>query len=136
MGCGGEMTTLALLYLLTIGHPEPCNLELGAAIEHVESRGNTWAVSRTGARGLWQVQPAWSRVPAWALHVPAVGRWEGCRILRRWQRRARARCKWEGRGCNARLRALAAYNAGVHGLRGQSTDGRRYALAVVGRLGR
>lgn len=127
------MTATLAAILILLGHPEPCDLQLAAAVEHVESRGQTLAVSRTGARGLWQVQPQWSRVPAWALHVPAVGRWEGCRILRRWERRARARCAHEGRRCNVQVRALAAYNAGVAGLRGQSREGMSYARAVLAR---
>lgn len=66
----------------------------------------------------------------------AVGRWEGCRILRRWERRARARCAHEGRRCNVQARALAAYNAGVAGLRGQSREGMSYARAVLALRGR
>ena len=130
------MTALLATLLLALSSPQPCSPELSAAIEHVESRGHTLAVSGAGARGLWQVMPAWSRVPAWALHVPAVGRWEGCRILRRWRRRARARCAWEGRGCRVEVRALAAYNAGGAGLRGRSRRGMDYALAVLARAGR
>ena len=127
------MTALVAAFLLALSSPQPCSQSLSAAIEHVESRGHTLAVSRTGARGLWQVMPAWSRVPAWTLHVPAVGRWEGCRILRRWQRRARARCRYEGRECNPTVRALAAYNAGGPGLRGRSRRGMDYARAVLAR---
>ena len=127
------MTALLAALLLLTSSPQPCPRDLSAAIEHVESRGHTLAVSRTGARGLWQVMPAWSRVPAPLLHVPAVGRWEGCRILRRWERRARARCAWEGRGCRPMVRALAAYNAGAAGLRGRSAEGMNYARAVLAR---
>lgn len=103
---------LAAAILLTTATPPAC-ASIAPAVEHVESRGQTLAVSSTGARGLWQVMPRWSRVPAWLLHVPAVGRWEGCRILWRWRR------------------ALAAYNAGVYGLRGRSRAGLRYADAVM-----
>lgn len=127
------MSALLAAVLLLTSSPQPCPRDLSAAIEHVESRGHTLAVSRTGARGLWQVMPAWSRVPAWALHIPAVGRWEGCRILRRWRRRARARCRHEGRGCRVMVRALAGYNAGGPGLRGRSSRGMQYARAVLGR---
>lgn len=127
------MTALIAAALLLLGDPQPCPRDLSAAIEHVESRGQTLAVSRTGARGLWQVQPRWSAWPAWALHIPAVGRWEGCRILRRWQRRARARCAYERRGCRVMVRALAGYNAGVAGLRGRSVEGMNYARAVLAR---
>lgn len=135
--------TAALLaaWLLLTAHPQPCSPSLSAAIEHVESRGRTLAVSGAGARGLWQVMPAWSRVPAWALHVPAVGRWEGCRILRVWRRRARARCAWERaerykRRCVPLVRALAAYNAGKPGLRGRSTAAHKYACDVLARVNR
>ena len=127
------MTNIIAAILILTSHPEPCDPQLAAAVEHVESRGQTLAVSRTGARGLWQVMPQWSRAPAWALHVPAVGRWEGCRILRRWERRARARCAHERRRCDVQARALAAYNAGVAGLRGRSREGMDYARAVLAR---
>ncbi len=62
---------------------------LEAAIVATESRGNTLARSGRGAVGLWQVLPAWTRVPGPWLTVPAVGRGEGRRIYRRW----RARCE-------------------------------------------
>ena len=125
------MTTLLAALLLALSSPQPCAADLSRAVEHVESRGHTLAVSGAGARGLWQVMPAWSRVPAWALHIPAVGRWEGCRILRRWRRRAVARCRHEGRGCRVEVRALAGYNAGGAGLRGRSRRGMDYARAVL-----
>ena len=127
------MTALLAALLLLTSSPQPCPRDLSAAIEHVESRGHTLAVSRTGARGLWQVMPQWSRWPSWALHIPAVGRWEGCRILRRWQGRARARCRHEGRRCDVMVRALAGYNAGNAGLRGRSRRGMDYARAVLAR---
>jgi len=127
------MSALLAALLLALSAPQPCPRDLSAAIEHVESRGHTLAVSRTGARGLWQVMPQWSPWPAWALHVPAIGRWEGCRILRRWQGRARRQCRREGRGCVAMVRALAGYNAGNAGLRGRSRRGMDYARAVLAR---
>jgi len=127
------VTALLAALLLLTSSPQPCSQSLSAAIEHVESRGHTLAVSRTGARGLWQVMPQWSRWPSWALHVPAIGRWEGCRILRRWQGRARRQCRREGRGCRVMVRALAGYNAGNAGLRGRSRRGMDYARAVLAR---
>jgi hypothetical protein len=71
----------AAYFLLTPAH---CQTPLACAIEHVESRGNTWAVSAVGARGLRQVMPHVARVPAWLLHVPVIGRAEGDRVLGRW----------------------------------------------------
>lgn len=95
---------------------------LGRAIEHVESRGDTWAVSPAGARGLWQVQPQWARVPWWALHVPAIGRAEGRRILARWLKRCRLVLRLAPVGSAAhesRMNrcALRAYACGRRGLR-------------------
>ena len=66
------------------------------AIIQVESGGDTMETSPSGMHhGLMQMGQAWARVPAWALHVPAVGIVEGCNHLsgwravpcdRRWQR--------------------------------------------------
>lgn len=133
----GALAGAVMLAALLTSSPQPCAHQLSRAIEHVESRGNTMAKSPTGARGLWQVQPQWSSFPAWALHIPAVSRWEGCRILRRWEKRAVNRCAYErkkGSRCNVTRRTLAAYNAGVHGLRGRSSDGEKYASAVLSRI--
>jgi hypothetical protein len=58
------------------------------AIVHVESRGHTMARNAC-CSGLMQVARRFSRFPAWALHIPAVNRLEGVRILRRWRRRCR-----------------------------------------------
>ena len=118
------MTALLAAALLTIyGQPQPCTPRLMAAIAHVESRGNPWATSPTGCVGLHQVQPCYSYAPAWALRVPVVSRWEGCRILRRWQRR----CGGD-MGC-----ALRAYSHGSAGLRG---EGQWYADRVLGMMER
>mgnify|MGYP003644786255 CR=1 FL=1 len=127
-----------LLLILTLATESPtCSPTLLDAIEHVESRGNPIAVSSTGALGLLQVQPQWAKVPRWALWVPSINRAEGCRILRRWHRRAISRCAWERRkrmgSCSVTARALAAYNAGVAGLRGRSKRGRGYAWVVMRR---
>ena len=84
-----------------------------------ESRGQTLAVSPSGQhRGLMQVGARWARVPGWALHVPAVGVVEGCRLLAGWQavclrrvtgtqRRAGALVRWPAWRC-----ALVGYRAG------------------------
>ena len=108
------MTTLLALLLLWT----PATTPLDRAIVHVESRGNEWAVSPVGARGRWQVMPQWSRVHPLLLHVPAIGRAEGRRILARW----RVRCHGDGR-C-----ALRAYACGTAGLRGGCDW---YAAAVL-----
>lgn len=109
---------LAAYLLLT---PAPCATPLACAIEHVESRGNTWAVSPVGARGLRQVMPGVSSVPSWLLHVPIVGRAEGDRVLARWMRR-----------CGGRVRcALRAYACGNRGVYGRC--GVQYAASVLRR---
>jgi hypothetical protein len=117
------LTAAAAAYLLLT--PAPCQTPLACAIEHVESRGNTWAVSSVGARGLRQVMPSVSRVPRWLLHVPVIGRAEGDRVLRRWM----ARCGRK-RGARSQLRcALRAYACGTRALRDGKACG-RYADAV------
>lgn len=132
------LQAIMVAMVLWTATPTDCDERLMAAIEYTESRGNPWAESHTGAIGLMQVQPEWSPWPRLALYLPAVNRAEGCRVYRRWTRRAADRCTWERskgkRGCKVKERALAAYNAGVHGLRGRSPDGRAYALAVLGRV--
>ena len=92
------------------------------AIIHVESRGNTMARNAC-CSGLMQVSRRFSRWPAWALHVPAIGRAEGVRILRRWRRRCRGDLT-----C-----ALRAYATGNRALR-DPQHGRPYALAVLARM--
>lgn len=125
------MITITLT-ILALWQPLP-ETPLERGLVHVESRGSTWAVSYTGARGRWQVQPAslgrWCTGPcAWALHVPRVGQWAGRGVLARWLRRAGNRCAWERTQprhrrparCIPLRRALAAYRDGVGGLRGKS----------------
>ena len=112
------LTAAAAAYLLLT--PAPCATPLACAIEHVESRGNTWAISPVGARGLRQVMPHVTRWPAWLLHVPIVGRAEGDRVLGRWLAR-----------CGGRQRcALRAYACGNRALRDTRACG-RYADAVM-----
>ena len=116
------LTAAAAAYLLLT--PAPCQTPLACAIEHVESRGNTWAVSPVGARGLRQVMPHVARVPAWLLHVPVIGRAEGDRVLSRWLAR-----------CGGRTRcALRAYACGNRALRDARACG-RYADAVLAARG-
>ena len=113
------MITLALSIWLALT-PAPCADALACAIEHVESRGNTWAVSSVGARGLRQVMPSVTRWPRWLLHVPVIGRAEGDRVLGRWLAR-----------CGGRQRcALRAYACGNQALRDPRACG-RYADAVM-----
>lgn len=115
------LTTFAAAWLLLT--PAPCAGPLDCAIEHVESRGSTWAVSPVGARGLRQVMPHVATVPALLLHVPVVGRAEGRRVLARWL----ARCERRGLGERCSLRA---YACGTKALRDRTACG-RYADAVV-----
>ena len=92
------------------------------AIIHVESRGSTLARNAC-CSGLMQVARRYSQWPSWALHIPAIGRLEGVRILRRWRRR-----------CGGDLTcALRAYATGNRALR-DPQHGRPYALAVLRRL--
>jgi len=119
------MTTALLLAALAWHWTPPTpDLPRGLveAIVHVESRGNTMA--RTACcSGLMQVSRRFSRWPAWALHVPAVGRLEGVRILRRWRRR-----------CGGDIEcALRAYATGSRALR-DPQHGRAYARAVLARM--
>jgi hypothetical protein len=122
------LTAAAAAYLLLT--PAPCTDALTCAIEHVESRGNTWAVSSVGARGLRQVMPSVTRWPRWLLHVPMIGRAEGDRVLGRWM----ARCGRK-RGARSQLRcALRAYACGNRALRDPRACG-RYADAVMAARG-
>lgn len=115
---------LALLVGFAVwGHPHDCDVKTISAMEWVESRGNTMAVGRAGERGLLQVIPKWSRFPGWALHIPAVNRAEGCRILTRWKARAKGN----------KVLALQAYNGGNVGLHDRCSRCRSYARAVLRR---
>lgn len=115
---------ILLANFLITAHPHDCDKELIAAMEHVESRGNTFAVSPAGARGLLQVIPKWSKYPAWALYIPAVNRREGCRIYKRWL----------GRAEGMPTLALQAYNGGNVGLQDECSRCRTYALHVLERM--
>lgn len=119
------MITLALALALALAgaYEPPLEPWLERGIPHVESRGSLLAVSPVGARGAWQVMPRWSRVPAWALHLPGIGAWEGRRIWRWWERRCHASPDTDIEGC-----ALRAYSCGVRGVRGYC--GFAYAAAV------
>lgn len=107
------MTLAAYLAALAIMPPG-----LLDAVEHVESRGNPWAVSHSGCIGLLQVCPRWASVPAWSLFIPAVNRAEGARQLADWYRRGGS---WR--------KAAAAYRCGWTGLRGEC--GQTYARRVL-----
>jgi len=117
-------TTLLLLALAWHWTPPTPDLPRGLvpAIVHVESRGSTMARNAC-CSGLMQVARRYSRFPAWALHIPAVNRLEGVRILRRWRRRCRGDLT-----C-----ALRAYATGNRALR-DPQHGRPYALAVLARM--
>jgi soluble lytic murein transglycosylase-like protein len=105
------MTWLLALYF----HIPPHIL---AGVERVESRGNPWAVSRSGCIGVMQVCPHWSPVPWPLLFVPQINRAEAARQLAYWHKRAHS---WR--------RAVAAYRCGNAGLRGRC--GRVYASLIL-----
>ncbi len=92
---------------------------IAAAVEVVESRGEWWARSTSGNRGVMQVAPQWARVPAAQLWLPDVNRREGRRLLVYWYGKARG--DW--------WNALAAYRCGWGGLSGKCGTG--YARRVV-----
>ena len=116
---------LELFMLAAFMMPQPtCDSALLDAISYVESRHNTFAISPAGAIGVLQVIPRWSRYPRFMLFIPAFNRVEGCRILKRWQRRAKGNLKI----------ALRAYNGGNVGLRGECSKCDHYANAVLARL--
>ena len=94
---------------------------VAAAVEQVESGGNPRAV-RGCYRGLMQVCTRWAHVPADDLFVPEVNRREGKRLLAYWYRKSRH--DWAF--------ALAAYNCGWAGLRGECGMG--YARKVLRRV--
>ena len=121
------MTTILQAAIAALLLTAPCDTPLACAIEHVESRGNTWAVSPAGARGLRQVMPGVSSVWPPLLHVPMVGRAEGDRVLARWMHRCGRK-----RGARSQLRcALRAYACGHRGLRDGYCES--YADAVLRR---
>lgn len=92
------------------------------AVELVESRGQWWARSASGHRGVMQIHPRWAHVPAAQLWIPDVNRREGRRLL----------IYWHGRAHGDWWRALAAYRCGWGGLTGRCGGG--YARRVLGVL--
>ncbi|HIA01508.1 MAG TPA: hypothetical protein EYN66_06300 [Myxococcales bacterium] len=95
------------------------------SIEYYESRGKQFAVSHAGCVGTMQVNPRFSKSPRWLLFSPTGSRHEGTRILCRWYRRS---------GNDIRL-ALAGYNGGNRGLRGEIPRALGYADRVLSRAG-
>jgi len=87
------------------------------AVEQVESGGRWW-VERGRCVGVMQINPRWSKHTRAELFNPDLNRAEGARILKVWL--ARAGGNWR--------RALAGYNCGNAGLRGEC--GQRYARKV------
>lgn len=114
---------IGTMYLMH-GHPHDCDPDLISAIEWVESRGNPLATSPKGAVGVMQVIPKWSKWPIWTLRIPAISRMEGCRIFKRWLRRA---------GGVPTL-ALQAYNGGNVGLRDECSRCTYYAHTVLEKM--
>ena len=95
-------------------------------IEFYESRGKQFALSPVGASGTMQVMPRFSKLPRWLLFLPQGSRHEGTRILCRWYRRANGDLK----------AALAGYNGGNRGLRGEIPKALGYADRVISRARR
>jgi soluble lytic murein transglycosylase-like protein len=87
------------------------------AVEQVES-GGAWYVENGGCVGVMQINPKWSICTRAELLDPTVNRVEGERLLKVWL--TRAHDNWH--------RALAGYNCGNAGLRGEC--GQRYARKV------
>ena len=87
------------------------------AVEQVESGGRWWVENR-GCVGVMQVNPRWSNHTRADLLDPEVNRQEGRRMLGYWLTRAHG--EWH--------KALAGYNCGNAGLRGEC--GQRYARRV------
>ena len=94
---------------------------VAAAVEQVESGGDPQAV-RGCYRGLMQVCTRWAHCKPDELFDPTVNRREGKRILGYWYRKAHG--DWAF--------ALAAYNCGWAGLRGEC--GTAYARRVLRRV--
>lgn len=90
-----------------------------AAVEQVESGGAWWAKSSAGCIGVMQICPQWAHVPRTWLWHPEINRQEGRRLLTYWHRKARGNWAF----------ALAAYNCGWAGLKGQCGVG--YARLVL-----
>lgn len=87
------------------------------AVEAVESGGRWW-VQNGPCVGVMQINPRWSICTRAALFDPNVNRTEGRRMLAYWLKRSGG--NWH--------KALAAYNCGNAGLRGEC--GQRYASRV------
>lgn len=98
--------------------------ELLDAVQAVESSGNMFAVSSEGCLGLYQICPRYTPLPRWALFVPVFARAESARHLQGWRKRAKGDT----------MAALAAYNCGNAGLRGEC--GRGYAKLVLSKMRR
>ena len=96
------------------------------SIEFHESRGKPLATSPVGAIGTMQVMPRFSKLPRWMLYSIAGSRHEGTRILCRWYRRAKGDLRY----------ALAGYNGGNKGLRGETPKALGYADRVISRARR
>ena len=96
----------------------PALAAVAIAIESVESGGRWW-VENGGCVGVMQVNPRWSIHSRAALFDPNVNRQEGRRILDYWLKRSRGNLQ----------KALAAYNCGNAGLRGECGHG--YARRVL-----
>ena len=92
---------------------------VAVAVEQVESRGQWWVVSGAGCVGVMQICPRWTTRTRAELLDPEVNRAEGRRQLGNWY--TKAHHNWH--------RALAAYNCGTVGLKGEC--GHSYAVKVL-----
>lgn len=90
-----------------------------SGIERVESKGNWWAVSKSGCIGVMQICPRWSPVAWPALFIPQINRLEAARQLAGWHKRSHG--DWD--------KAIAAYRCGRKGLLGKCGD--KYVRAVL-----
>lgn len=89
------------------------------AICHVESKGNPDVISSENCHGQYQINPRYTPLPEWALHVPELSRAEAARHLVLWKKKTKGDT----------VRALAAYNCGNRALK--SDCGQGYARRVL-----
>lgn len=123
------MTTIAAILLTAwLWRPAAPDLpdRLLEAQEWRESRHSMTAESWC-CRGVAQVSRQYAAVPAWALWIPAVNRWEQRRMLRRFRRGCRIKGHPRPLDC-----ALRAYLAGYRAARDPDV-GREYADAIYQR---
>mgnify|MGYP003705251839 CR=1 FL=1 len=107
-----------LLFSCRVSDPE-IGENIIDSIEQQESGGNIFVKGNTYCTGLMQIDYRYSPVPRPLLRIPYINRIVGTRAIRYWKRRTG--------DINV---ALAAYNCGWKGLKGQCGTG--YAKSVLG----